>query len=238
MAMRCSLFSMNYAIIAAGGTGNRVGSDIPKQFLLLNGIPVIMHAINAFYRSESAPQIVVAIHSDMQDYWLTLCDKYYFHVPHTIADGGTSRFESVKKALQVIKLMGAQLSECHIAIHDAARPLITPDFIDRTFEQAVLTGAAALAVQSSNSVRIKDADGKTNNAHARENVYLMQTPQAFNGAILLEAYEQPEDKTLTDDASVVERNGYPITLVDGDTRNIKITFPDDVRIAELLLEIR
>ena len=229
---------MNYAIIAAGGTGNRVGSDIPKQFLLLNGIPVMMHTINAFYRSKSAPQIVAVIHPAMQDHWLTLCEKYHFHVPHTITDAGVSRFESVKKGLEAIKLMGADLSQCHIAVHDAARPLIAPDLIDRTYEQAALTGAAALAVQSSNSVRLKHEDGLKNNAYARENVYLMQTPQTFKGTILSEAYEQPEDKTCTDDATVVEKNGYPITLVDGDTRNIKITFPDDLRIAELLLEIR
>ena len=229
---------MNYAIIAAGGTGNRVESDIPKQFLLLNGIPVMMHTINAFYRSKSAPQIVAVIHPAMHDYWLTLCEKYHFHVQHTIADGGATRFESVKKGLETIKLMGADPSQCRIAVHDAARPLITPDLIDRTFEQAALTGAAALAIQSSNSVRLKHADGLKNNAYPRKSVYLMQTPQTFEGTILFEAYEQPEDSTCTDDATVVEKNGYPITLVDGDTRNIKITFPDDLRIAELLLEIR
>ncbi len=226
---------MNYVIIVAGGTGSRMDSDTPKQFLLLNGIPVMMHTINAFYKSKSAPEIVVSIHPDMQDHWLTLCEKYRFHVQHVIADGGKTRFESVKNGLETIKLINNNPFDSLIAIHDAVRPLITPSLIDLTFERAALTGAAALATQSTSSVRLKSGDGLINKAFPREDVYLMQTPQIFKSTILFEAYELPEDSTCTDDATVVEKKGYLITLVDGDTRNIKITFPGDLQIAELLL---
>lgn len=211
-----------------------MGSDIPKQFLLLNGIPVMMHTINAFYQSKSSPRIIAVIHPDMQEYWLTLCEKYHFHVQHALADGGSSRFESVKNGLAAIERINADPSHTLIAVHDAARPLIAPDLIDRTFEQAALSGAAALAIRSTDSVRLLSDDGLTNQAYPRERVFLMQTPQTFAASILFHAYDQPENGTSTDDASVVEKNGHPITLIDGDARNIKITFPEDLQRAELL----
>src|SRR5690606_38030343 len=126
------------------------------------------------------------------------------------------------------------LSKSLIAVHDGVRPLITPDLIDATFEQAARSGAAALAVQSTNSVRLTSDNGLKNRAYPRQHVYLMQTPQTFNGHILSEAYQQDEDQSFTDDASVVEKKGYPVTLVNGDTRNVKITFPEDLRIAAIL----
>ena len=226
---------MNYVIIVAGGVGTRMGTDIPKQFLLLQGLPVMMHTINAFRRSNSSPHIVVVIPASLRSQWSTLCDAHHFDVPHTITDGGKSRFESVKRGLDAIKSTGADLARSFIAVHDAVRPLISPELIDRTYQQAILTGAAALAIRSTDSIRLKSKNGLKNNTHPRERVYLMQTPQAFNGAILSASYEQPDDKTYTDDASVVEKKGYPIALIDGDTLNIKITFPEDLRIAEMLL---
>lgn len=132
--------------------------------------------------------------------------------------------------------MGTELGNCIIAVHDAARPLISPALIDKTYQQATLTGAAALALPSTDSVRIKSGNNLKNNAFPRASVYLMQTPQIFNGAILYDAYGQADGNSFTDDASVVEKKGYPITLVDGDTRNIKITFPEDLHIAEIFLE--
>lgn len=225
---------MNYVIIVAGGMGTRMGTDIPKQFLLLQGLPVMMHTINAFRRSNSSPDIVVVIPPSLHSHWSALCDVHHFEVPHTIAHGGQSRFESVKKGLDAIKSTGADLERSFIAVHDAARPLISPELIDRTYQQAVLTGAAALATRSTDSIRLESKNGLKNNTHPRARVYLMQTPQVFNGAILSASYEQPDDKTYTDDASVVEKKGYPIALIDGDTLNIKITFPEDLRIAEML----
>src|SRR5690606_3594166 len=139
---------------------------------------------------------------------------------------GASRCESVKNGLETIRSMDPQASQCLIAVHDAVRPLIKPTLIDLSFEEAKRSGTAALAISSSNSVRLKHLDESGNYAYPRENVYLMQTPQTFKGSHLFEAYDQPEDPTCTDDASIVEKTGIPITLVDGDTRNIKITFQD------------
>ncbi|GGC47545.1 2-C-methyl-D-erythritol 4-phosphate cytidylyltransferase [Parapedobacter defluvii] len=224
----------HYAIVVGGGTGTRMGSDTPKQFLPLNGIPVAMHAIRAFHNSKYSPQIVVVIPSAQHGYWSELCEKYNFDIPHVVASGGKSRFESVKNGLAAVQLRCTDLSQSLIAVHDAARPLIAPTLIDATFDQAARYGAAALAIQSTNSVRLKSSNGLKNNAYPRQQVYLMQTPQTFNGVILSESYKLDEDNAFTDDASVVEKKGYPITLVDGDTRNIKITFPEDLRIAAIL----
>jgi 2-C-methyl-D-erythritol 4-phosphate cytidylyltransferase len=225
----------NYVIIVAGGAGTRIGGDVPKQFLPLNGMPVMMHAIHAFAASKSSPHVVVVIHPAMRPLWSSLCNQHQFSVTHTIADAGRTRFQSVKSGIDSIKHIEPDLQQSLIAVHDAARPLVTPSLIDCAYEMAARTGAAALATPSTNTVRIRSRYNLKNNTYPRELVYLMQTPQIFNGAILCEAYEQPEDETFTDDASVVEKKGYPITLVNGDTRNLKITFPEDLRIAELLL---
>src|SRR5690606_23388140 len=191
----------NYTIIVAGGTGTRMGMDTPKQFLLLGGLPVMMHAIYAFYRSDSSPQVIVIIHPSLRDNWSTLCENHAFAVPHTVVNGGNSRFESVKNGLKAIQSLNTELANCVIAIHDAARPLVPPALIDEIYRQATLTGAAALALRSTDSVRMKSGSGLKNNAFPRSRVYLMQTPQAFNGAILRDAYEQTDDTSFTDDAS-------------------------------------
>ncbi|SFC60675.1 2-C-methyl-D-erythritol 4-phosphate cytidylyltransferase [Parapedobacter composti] len=225
----------NYAIIVAGGAGSRMGTAVPKQFLPLNGTPVMMHAINAFYNSNSSPSIIAVLPATLRDQWAALCKEHGFTIPHTVADGGKTRFQSVKNGLAVVRQLASDLPQSLIAVHDAARPLVTPALIDKTYAAASRTAAAALATPCTNSVRLVSNNGLKNNAYRRELVYLMQTPQTFNGAVLYEAYEQPEEETYTDDASVVERKGYPLTLVKGDTRNIKITFPEDLRIAELLI---
>ncbi len=227
---------MNHVIVVAGGTGTRMGAETPKQFLLLAGLPVMMHAIRAFQKSETSPAITVVIHRALQDRWQELCTECGFEVPHSLVLGGKNRFESVKNGLEAIKATGADLSKCLIAVHDAARPLIRPALIDRTYRQAATTGAAALALQSSDSVRIMSSNGLKNNGHPRESIYLMQTPQTFRGSILADAYEQADEGAFTDDASVVEKKGHPITLVDGDALNIKITFAKDLPIAEVLLD--
>ncbi|MFC3196233.1 2-C-methyl-D-erythritol 4-phosphate cytidylyltransferase [Parapedobacter deserti] len=229
---------MNYAIIVAGGTGSRMGTATPKQFLLLDGLPIVMHAIQAFHSSQSSPEIIVVLPPAMLPEWDQLCTKHRFLVPHSVVGGGVSRFDSVKSGLAAIKSRCLDLSCSIVAVHDGARPLITPAFIDKTYEQASISGSAALAIPSVNSVRLKSLSGLKNNAYRRENVYLMQTPQTFNGLILATAYEQGNAEQSTDDACVVEKKGYPITLVDGDTRNIKITFPEDLHLAEILLSAR
>src|SRR5690606_30436934 len=204
---------MNYAIIVGGGAGTRMGAAIPKQFLLLNGTPVMMHAIRAFHHSKHSPQIIVVIPSDQHNQWAALCKEHNFHISHILATGGQSRFESVRSGLATVQSHCTNLSKSLVAVHDGVRPLITPDLIDATFEQAARSGAAALAVQSTNSVRLTSDNGLKNRAYPRQHVYLMETQQTFNGHILSEAYQQDEDQSFTDDASVVEKKGYPVTLV-------------------------
>ncbi|WP_257656348.1 2-C-methyl-D-erythritol 4-phosphate cytidylyltransferase [Parapedobacter lycopersici] len=230
--------TIHYAIIVAGGTGSRMGSDVPKQFMLLNGLPVMMHTLLAFQRSKCAPHLVLVLHPSMQEQWRLLCNAHHFQVPHKLVVGGESRFESVRSGLEEIRLTDGQAPGVLIAVHDAVRPLINPDLIDLSYAEAARSGNAALAVPSSNSVRIEQLDGAGTFSYPREKVYLMQTPQTFRAADLFHAYEQPEDNTCTDDASVVEKTGIPITLVPGDTCNIKITFPDDLLVAERLLTSR
>lgn len=206
----------------------------PKQFMPLRGLPVVMHAITAFRRSQYAPKIILVLHPEWLRTWDALCSQFGFALPHEVAPGGHSRFESVRNGLEAVVRQAGDLARSLIAVHDGARPLITPMLIDQTFKQAAETGAAALAVTSSCSVRVASLNGRKNNAVDRNRVYLMQTPQTFNGQLLVSAYAQPESPLFTDEASVVEQKGYPVTLVPGDTRNIKITFPEDLPIAEIL----
>lgn len=226
-----------YAIIVAGGRGSRMQNDTPKQFLLLNGLPVMMHTLHAFHQSASQPTLIVALPAELQEEWYDLCYAYQFHVPHFIADGGESRFDSVKNSLGAIREMDNAAGL--IAIHDAVRPLISTSLIDASYEHANIHGAVALAVQSTNSVRvvIRDDAGNMmeNRAFPREQIYLMQTPQTFRADIIHDAYTLAVSGGFTDDASVVEKKGYPIVLLDGDIRNIKITYPADLKTAECLL---
>lgn len=228
----------NYAIIVAGGTGTRMGTDTPKQFLPLAGLPVMMHTIRAFSNCSAAPHIITVIHPELHAQWSTLCKTHCFDIPHTVVNGGSSRFESVKNGLSAIAALTTDPTDSTIAVHDAARPLINPELIDRTYRQAALTGAAALALPATDSVRLVSGNRSKNNGYPRAKVYLMQTPQTFSADILYDAYRQADNSAFSDDASVVEKKGHPITLVDGDTRNIKITFPQDLAIAEILLQQR
>lgn len=218
-----------FAIIVAGGTGTRMGTDIPKQFLLLNGLPVLMHTINAFYNSLFRPQIIVVLHSDTHAYWDELCIKHAFTVPFQLTSGGQTRFHSVKNGLGLINDENAV-----VAIHDAVRPLISTEIIDEAYTQAEKYGNAVTAVKSRDSVRQVKGDNSV--SLLREEIYLIQTPQTFRFTQLKNAYLQPYHHSFTDDASVVEKTATSINLVTGSYQNIKITFPEDIAIAEFLLK--
>ncbi|CAH0131773.1 2-C-methyl-D-erythritol 4-phosphate cytidylyltransferase [Pedobacter sp. Bi27] len=217
-----------YAIIVAGGSGNRMQTETPKQFLLLKNLPVLMHTIKAFAQSDTQPKILLVLNKDQQAYWTRLCEEFNFHVPHQVIDGGTERFHSVKNAIHAIE------EESYVAIHDAVRPLVSKSLIDNCFNEAELQGNVIAAVQSSDSVRSL-RDGKTT-ALKRDEIYLVQTPQTFSLNILKEAYNQEFNTHFTDDASVVESIGYEINIIEGERGNIKITYPIDLELAELLLK--
>ncbi|UKT65313.1 2-C-methyl-D-erythritol 4-phosphate cytidylyltransferase [Pedobacter mucosus] len=216
-----------YAIIVAGGSGSRMQAETPKQFLLLNNLPILMHTIKAFAECDTKPTILLALSTDQQQNWSQLCQTYNFTIPHIIINGGTQRFYSVKNAIDKVDGKGI------VAIHDAVRPLISKKLIDFSFKKAEEIGCVVTAVQSSDSVRLL-SEGKTS-ALKRDEVYLVQTPQVFDLSILKEAYKQEYNEHFTDDASVVESLGREINIIAGERNNIKITFPFDLLLAELLM---
>lgn len=221
----------NYAIIVAGGSGIRMGSTVPKQFLSVNGLPVLMHTLLAFYNSAAKPRLILALHNGFHDYWKQLCTTHNFDIPHTLVPGGKTRFHSVKAAFDTITD-----EESFVAVHDAVRPLILSSLIDAAYQQAIAKGNAIVAVKSRDSVRQVKGDGSV--SLTRDEIWLVQTPQIFRFTQLKAAYLQQYTDTFTDDASVVESAGFDIHLIEGDYQNIKITFPEDVAIAELILKNR
>jgi 2-C-methyl-D-erythritol 4-phosphate cytidylyltransferase len=219
----------NYVIIVAGGTGSRMLSAIPKQFLLLNGKPVLMHSIEAFYNCGARPKVILVLHTGFHQYWQQLCNEHNFTIPVSLVKGGETRFHSVKNGLEQIP----DEENAIVAIHDAVRPLISAAVIDESYRHASEHGNAIVAVKSRDSVR--QIWNEQTISLARENIYLVQTPQTFRSGQLKKAYKQDYTDNFTDDASVVEQSGVVINLVNGSHQNIKITFPEDIAIAEAIL---
>lgn len=215
-----------YAIIVGGGSGKRMQNAIAKQFLLLQHKPVLMHTMNAFHNSAFKPQIIVVLHADFHQYWGELCVKYNFGVPHMLIRGGDERFHSVRNGLMSIKGEGI------VAIHDAVRPLVSQQLIAATYDAAAEHGNAVAAVKPTDSIRkVKGTESKVIN---RDELLLIQTPQTFEISQLRKAYQQHYKSKFTDDASVVERAGFKINLIEGERSNIKITFPEDLELAHFL----
>lgn len=218
-----------YAIIVAGGSGSRMNSDIPKQFLQLKGKPILMHTIDSFYKNKYQPNIILVLAEADIDLWKKLTAQHKFKTPHQIVCGGSQRFYSVKNGLALVKEENAI-----IAIHDAVRPLVSQETISNCFNNALLNGNAIAAVASKDSVRSLQNNKST--ALNRSEIYLVQTPQTFKCHQLKKAYQQNFDSFFTDDASVVEKAGFPINLERGDEFNFKITFKEDLILAEALLK--
>ena len=219
-----------YALIVAGGKGTRIKSKIPKQFLELNGLPVLMHTILAFYRYSDKIKIILVLPEDDFSTWEQLCTQYNFHKPVILQHGGESRFQSVKNGLD--KIDGDGL----VAIHDGVRPMVNEDIIGASYRLAAVHQCAVAAVRLKESIRMTDQD--QTKAVDRSRFRLIQTPQTFRVPLIKEAYKQKEDQSLTDDASVAERAGYPISLFEGSYENIKITTHEDLVVAEALLKTK
>ncbi len=223
------LTTHNHAIIVAGGSGTRMGSAIPKQFLLLNGKPVLMHTIEAFHNCKAQPHIILVLHANFHAYWQQLCIDHNFTVPHQLIKGGETRFHSVKNGLDCI----SDYADAVVAVQDAVRPLTDKQIIDTSFTYALEHGNAIVAVKSRDSIR-QVQNGRSVSL-LRDNIYLIQTPQTFRLSQLKKAYEHGYNISFTDDASVVEQSGIAINLIEGNYKNIKITFPEDIAIAEAIL---
>lgn len=227
--------STHFVIIVAAGTGSRLGGNLPKQFLLLDGKPILMHTLEKFAASQTKPKIILVLSEQMFDLWDELCREYDFDIPHHITKGGNTRFQSVKNGIEYIKESSQLGPESKIGVHDGARPLLSCKLIDELYTTCNLERPAVIpAVQSTNSVRM----GMQEQSHAvdRQTVWLVQTPQLFMGKLLIEAYEQPEESFFTDDASVVEKLSNNLYLLPGDQQNLKITFEEDIAIAQLLFK--
>ena len=216
-----------YAILVAGGKGLRMGSDIPKQFLPLRGRPVLMHTIDVFRRTYPDIHIILVLPREQQDYWRQLCGQHDYDVELCVADGGETRFHSVRNGLSLIPDDARGV----VGVHDGVRPFVSPETIRRCFESAEEFGAVVPVVPVVETVRQLLADGSSMTVD--RNAYrLVQTPQTFDIQLLKKAYGQPFDPFFTDDASVVEAMGHPIKLVEGNNENIKLTNPADLKLAE------
>ncbi|MVN89579.1 2-C-methyl-D-erythritol 4-phosphate cytidylyltransferase [Mucilaginibacter aquatilis] len=218
----------SYAIIVAGGSGTRMQSAVPKQFLPVNGLPVLMHTLLAFRKSQYTPNLIVVLPDSHHDYWAQLCSQHAFTIPHELVSGGPTRFHSVKNGLKLVP------DDALVAVHDAVRPLTAPSIIDAAYKQAGIQGAVVVAVKSRDSVR--QVKGPFTQSLVRDEIYLVQTPQTFKASLLKASYEHPYHENFTDDASVAEHAGHTVHIVEGSYQNFKITFPEDIAIAELLLK--
>ena len=218
-----------YAIIVAGGSGQRMQSAVPKQFLLLQGKPVLYHTLAAFYEADTSTDIILVLPVDQFAYWETLIAGLP-PIPHRLVAGGNSRFQSSQHAIQTLTEDGI------VAIHDGVRPLIDPALISTSYQTAIEKGNAVLAVASKDSVRFYSADKKSYEHLNREAIRLIQTPQIFSVKDLQKAFKQSYSEDFTDDARVVEALGIHINLVEGSYKNIKITTPEDLLLAEVLMK--
>ncbi len=224
------MYSNKVAIIVAGGTGQRMGSVVPKQFLSIQGKPILLHTIDQFVAAFSDIQLVVVLPEGYIEEGKELIRQNGFTKNIVFVAGGDTRFQSVKNGL-------GQVNESAIVfVHDAVRCLLTPALIQRCYQQALEKGSAIPAVSSTDTVRL--IKGNTNELFDRENVMLIQTPQTFQSDLLLNAFNQDFNASFTDEANVVEASGNPVYLVDGEFENIKITRPLDLAIAEYILAKR
>lgn len=216
-----------HIIIVAGGKGLRMGGDIPKQFLPVCGKPVLMRTMEAFHAYDASIHLVLVLPESQQAYWAELCEQYRFDLKHDIANGGETRFHSVKNGLACVDGEGL------VGVHDGVRPFVAPEVIARCYEEAAVKKAVIPVIGVVETVRCLTDDGSE--TVPRDLYKLVQTPQVFDAALLRQAYQQEFTDLFTDDASVVEALGEKVHLVEGNRENIKLTTPFDLNLAEFLL---
>ena len=218
-----------YAIIVAGGKGLRMGGELPKQFIPVEGRPVLMRTLDTFHTCDRSIQIILVLPRDHQSYWQELCREYQFDVPHRIADGGATRFHSVQNGLALV-----DEPEALVAVHDGVRPFVSSEVIEACYREAEAHGAVVPVIPVVETVRHLLPEGSV--TVPRDAYRLVQTPQTFRVSLLRRAYEQPFCEAFTDDASVVEALGHAVHLVEGNRENIKLTTPYDLIVAKALVE--
>lgn len=228
-----------YALIVAGGKGTRFKSSVPKQFVELNGKPVLLHTVEAFFRYSDEMNVVVVLPEEDHDIWRAITERYRLQRPVVIQTGGLTRFQSVKRGLEMI-------GDGFVAIHDGARPLVSTEIIEASFTFARVHQCAVASVALKESVRSvpralnsqRTSVVSDSKSVDRSRYRIVQTPQTFHSSLIKKAYARDEESSLTDDASVAEKAGFPIFLFDGSYENIKITTPEDLAIAQALMQLR
>jgi len=218
-----------YVVIVAGGSGKRMGAEIPKQFLELAGRPVLMHTIERFKAFDDSIEIITVLPENQLLHWCDLQEKHKFQVSQTLVKGGNHRFFSVRNGLKFVN------TPALVAIHDGVRPFVSIDTIRKCFETAGKLGNAIPAISPTESLRILTDKGSmpVNRFHVKQ----IQTPQVFNAELLKKAYQQEYSIEFTDDATVLEKTGEKINIIEGNRENIKITNPEDLLISTALLPI-
>lgn len=215
-----------FAVIVAGGSGSRFGGSIPKQFAILAGKPVLFYSIEKF--SAAGCEIVVVIPKDFTETWDSLCREFSFSIKHTVVPGGQTRTQSVKKGLDKIQGNGI------VAVHDASRPLVSADLIEKLFNEANKKGNAVPAIAVEQSLR--KVESGTSVSVNRDHYKIIQTPQCFEAEKLKSIYSRVNAEEYSDDASLFEASGGHIFLVNGESFNMKITNPHDLLFAEMFLK--
>ncbi len=216
-----------FAVIVAGGSGSRMKETIPKQFMELQGRPVLMHTFDTFNNYDSSVEFILALPKNQVGYWNKLCKKHNFKIKYKLAFGGKTRFHSVKNGLDLIDEDGI------VFIHDGVRPLVSVQTIQNCFDTTLEKGNALPVIPVAESVRFVDEN--KNYSVDRSKHFLVQTPQTFKTGVIKNAFQQKYSDKFTDDASVLEALGKTINLVEGNRENIKITYPEDLIVAKSFL---
>jgi 2-C-methyl-D-erythritol 4-phosphate cytidylyltransferase len=213
----------SFVVIVAGGSGSRMGSEIPKQFLELEGKPILMHTLERLYSFTPNSTFVLVLPKIQFEYWHTLCEKHQFKFNYNLVEGGDNRFQSVKNGLSKIS------ANSLVAIHDGVRPFINKNVFENCMQEAKNNGAAIPTLPITDSIR--ELSNNSSKIRDRNLFVSVQTPQCFQSNIILESYQQEFKQSFTDDASVVENNGHEVSLIKGNKENIKITTPEDLKVA-------
>jgi len=222
------------AIIPAGGAGRRMGGNTPKQYLLLDGVPLLVHTLRTFHHAPSVDSVILVVpEEDIAEVKNHIVEKYFFTKVKDVVSGGRERQDSVENALKLVND-----SDEIVVIHDGVRPLVTVRLIEDAIARAKELGAVAAGVRVRDTVKRVDKSGRVGETVARDSLWLTQTPQVFRKNVILDAYRRAREEGFygTDDASLVERAGIPVWMVPGAMENIKVTTREDLSFCEMILK--
>ena len=219
------------AVIVAGGSGMRMGNELPKQFLLLDGKPILLYSIDAFLSAFQDIKIILVLPKQYIEYTRELLNNFGYPAHIQLIEGGATRFHSVKNGISFAN------QDDVIFVHDAVRCLVSTQLIERCYEKALTAGSAIPVIPIRDSMRRIAVDGSSE-VVSRDQLYSVQTPQTFQASILIPAFQVDYKETFTDEATVVEHAGIQVHTVEGEEQNIKITYPDDLLYAKWRIGMR